>query len=149
MCLQKVLLFLTYTVLPVSIQADRKSFIKNIIYFGCFSLCWSDIFPNHCQRPLGTQSFWEQVSTMTPVGLPKQKFPWEGLGILRWEEAKPNVMTSIIQIHKVSLQIIKKSLHCLIKAQSDKPVKYPKEWHKTLEHVQKKESSYTLFLLPK
>lgn len=108
MCLQKVLLFLTYTVLPVSIQADRKSFIKNIIYFGCFSLCWSDIFPNHCQRPLGTQSFWEQVSTMTPVGLPKQKFPWEGLGILRWEEAKPNVMTSIIQIHKVSLQNYKK-----------------------------------------
>lgn len=76
MCLQKVLLFLTNTVLLVS-------FIKNIIYFGSFQLCWSDIFPNHCQRPLGTQSFWEQVSTMTPVGLPKQKFPkqaWESLG---------------------------------------------------------------------
>lgn len=82
MCLQKVLLFLTNTVLPVSIHPDRKSFIKNIIYFGSFPLCWSDIFPNHCQRPLGTRSFWEQVSTTTPVGLSKQKFPmkaWESL----------------------------------------------------------------------
>lgn len=39
MYLQKVLLCLTNTVLPVSIHPDRKSFIKNIIYFGCSPLC--------------------------------------------------------------------------------------------------------------